>query len=126
MKEERLLGGEVGGEQEEEEDNVGEVGEARWGMSFLSLHLSVQPCPCAPAPLEKPKTIRRSACSCQLENSPSFSGSSDILLSSQPWPLLLLSICPVAEIQKAVNLSGLHSSYIGAAKNNRNGNDVEY
>ena len=43
--------GEVGGEKEEEgnvgeeeeeekeEDNVGEVGEARWGMSFLSLHL---------------------------------------------------------------------------------------
>ena len=37
MKEEGLLGREVGVEQEEEEDNVGEVGEARWGMSFLSL-----------------------------------------------------------------------------------------
>ena len=35
--EKRPLGGEVGGEKEE--DNVGEVGEARWGMSFLSLHL---------------------------------------------------------------------------------------
>ena len=45
MKEEHLLGGEVGVEQEEqkqeeeEEDNVGEVDEARWGMSFLSLLL---------------------------------------------------------------------------------------
>ena len=49
MKEERFLGGEVGVEQEkkeednvveeEQEDNVGEVGEARWGMSFLSLLL---------------------------------------------------------------------------------------
>ena len=33
-------GGEVGGEKEE--DNVGEVDEARWGMSFLSLHLPPQ------------------------------------------------------------------------------------
>ena len=48
MKEERLLGGEVGVEQEEqeEEDNVGEVGEARWGMSFLSL--TAPPSPALP------------------------------------------------------------------------------
>ena len=31
--------GNVGEEEEEEKDNVSEVGEARWGMSFLSLHL---------------------------------------------------------------------------------------
>ena len=48
MKEEHLLGVEVGVEQEQEEDNVGEVGEARWGMSFLSL--TAPPCP-VPCPL---------------------------------------------------------------------------
>ena len=86
--EKRPLGGEVGGEKEE--DNVGEVGEARWGMSFLSLHLLLRLHHLRSTKLFGTLLTLGSWRSC-------LSGSPHILLSSQSWPLmLLLSNVPIA------------------------------
>ena len=86
--EKSLLGGEVGGEGD---DDIGEVGEARLGMLCLSLHLTGMS-------LEKTK-------------------STSTLLALKKFFLLLLFTLYVVinETQKTKNLYLLNSSYMGPA-----------